>query len=235
MGIPCFYVANIGALDFRLTLDEETSKHIIQVLRMKLGESLQLTDGKGKLVEAVIVDDHKKKCSVQIKGERQIPKENRRISIGISPLKNGNRFEWFLEKATEIGIVEIFPLICARTEKQHLRIDRLRTILISALLQSQRAWLPELHEPMPFAESIKGFNHQQKFIAHCEEKGQRNLSDLINSNLNSQIILIGPEGDFTPEEIALALDNKFLPVSLGPARLRTETAALVAVTLLNVK
>ncbi|HMH33928.1 MAG TPA: RsmE family RNA methyltransferase [Puia sp.] len=235
MALPYFYLSKYDPADSEVELDEEASKHIVQVLRMKPADPLQLTDGKGNVLDAEVLRDNKKKCLVKLTGKRFIEKEPRSISIGISLLKNASRFEWFLEKATEIGVTEIIPLLCSRTEKHHVRIDRLKSILISALLQSKQVWLPELHEPLSFTDSIHRFAQQQKFIAHCEEKGQRNLSDLINPNVQSRVILIGPEGDFTREEITLALEHTFLPVSLGPSRLRSETAGIVAVTLLNVK
>jgi len=150
-------------------------------------------------------------------------------------LKNSNRFEWFLEKATEIGINEIIPLICERTEKQKFRYDRMKGICTSAMLQSQQVWLPILHEPRPFNHlTIEQFKQSQKFIAHCIEEKKRNLSDLVNDSLPSQIILIGPEGDFTPDEIQLALQNHFIAVSLGETRLRAETAGVVAATILRI-
>jgi 16S rRNA (uracil1498-N3)-methyltransferase len=214
-------------------LDEESSRHIIQVLRMKPGEELKITDGKGNLSLSVIRNPDKKKCLVShISIDHQYPPK-RKIAIGISLIKNTARFEWFLEKATEIGVSEIFPLICERTEKKDLRVDRMESILVSAMLQSQQSWLPELKEPLKFKKAIEIFRHQQKFIAYVSDNHEAHLNDLINSNLNSQIVLIGPEGDFTPEEIDLALHNNFLPASLGANRLRTETAGLVALTLLN--
>ena len=237
MALPYFYMSELGpaVIGTELALDEETSRHIVQVLRMKAGDPLQLTDGRGTLLDATISVDHKKKCMVTVSAMHSVERETSGTTIGISLLKNTNRFEWFLEKATEIGVGSIIPLVCSRTEKHNARIDRLKTLLVSAMLQSQRAWLPELREPISFATAIPQCNQQQKFIAHCEEEDQRNLSDLINANLQSQVILIGPEGDFTREEIKLALDHKFIPVSLGASRLRSETAGVVAITLLNVK
>ena len=156
-----------------------------------------------------------------------------KITIAISLLKNTNRFEWFLEKATEIGVSEIIPLICERTEKQKFRYDRMKGICISAMLQSQQTWLPILHEPKQFNHlAIEQFGTQQKFIAHCNEaSGKKNLSTF--QPLNHSTILIGPEGDFTKQEIELALQNGFTPVSLGETRLRSETAGVVASVLLS--
>ncbi len=237
MSLPFFYYPDTNAAK-EILLDEDTSKHIVQVLRMKAGEQLNLTDGKGNLFTCAIVDDHKNHCRVEIKSTIQIPKSKRTISIAISLLKNSNRFEWFLEKATEIGISEIIPLICERTEKEKFRQDRMEGIIISAMLQSQQCWLPLLQKPIAFAKFLEGFKtlkklYDQKFIAHCIENQKRNLSDLINESLSSQIILIGPEGDFTKQEVDLAIQNHFDAVSLGETRLRAETAAVVAAALLR--
>jgi 16S rRNA (uracil1498-N3)-methyltransferase len=234
MALPFFYIKEITATD-SLVLNEETSKHIVQVLRMQNGELLQLTDGKGNLFTTEIIDNNRKRCAIKIiqTVNDQLPTAN--ITIAISLIKNTTRFEWFLEKATEIGITEIIPLICTRTEKQHFRSERMQGILISAMLQSQQTFLPVLHEPKKLNEVIIRAIQQQKFIAHCED--ENNKIELAAKPLNpstSKLILIGPEGDFTKEEIQLALQNSFTPVALGNTRLRTETAGIAAaVTLMN--
>ncbi|MES1217032.1 MAG: RsmE family RNA methyltransferase [Bacteroidota bacterium] len=233
MALPFFYISEYNAGQSEMLLDEETSKHIVQVLRMKVSEQINLTDGKGNLLTAEIVDDHKKHCRVEIKSKTQIQRSKRNITIAISLLKNSNRFEWFLEKATEIGITEIIPLVCERTEKEKFRQERMKGIIISAMLQSQQCWLPILQEPIVFKKVVEEAQQQQKFIAHCMDDTKANLSDLINDSLNSQIILIGPEGDFTKEEVGLALEHHFTAVSLGDTRLRAETAGMVAATLLR--
>ena len=236
MSLPFFYIDNYDPSQKEIVLNEDNSKHIVQVLRMKEGEKLNLTDGNGNLLTAEITGDHKKHCRIRVIDSRLTSHVSRKIIIAISLLKNPNRFEWFLEKATEIGINEIIPLICERTEKQKFREDRMRNILISAMLQSQQCWLPVLHKPIDYElifrqeETIRA---SQKFIAHCIEDKKRNLADLVNETLPSQIILIGPEGDFTSEEIQLAIHNHFDAVSLGETRLRAETAAIVAATLLK--
>ena len=220
-----------------MVLDEETSKHIVQVLRMKKGESLNLTEGKGNLLTAEITEDHKKHCAVKITDSRFTPHDSRKITIAISLLKNSNRFEWFLEKVTEIGVHEIVPLICKRTERQKFREDRMQNILISAMLQSQQCWLPVLHKPIDYELVFRQeevIHTSQKFIAHCIEEEKRNLADLVNETLSSQIILIGPEGDFTSEEVQLAIHHHFDAVSLGDTRLRAETAGIVAATILKI-
>ena len=221
-----------------MVLDEDTSRHVIQVLRMKKGDRLNLTDGKGNILTTIIEDDHKKHCVVKVQGTRYKEQEKRKILIAISLLKNANRFEWFLEKATEIGVNEIIPLICERTEKEKFRHDRLQAILISAMLQSQQCWLPVLHEPIAYELLFRQeevANTAQKFIAHCIADEKANLSDLVNESLPSQIILIGPEGDFTKEEVDMALRHHFVPVSLGDTRLRAETAGMVAATILRLR
>jgi len=229
--LPFFYSPNFPDTANEILLDEENSKHIIQVLRMRKGEQLHLTDGKGNLLLCSIVNDNKKHCLVKVESKTFKHASSPRVSIGISLLKNTNRFEWFLEKATEIGGAEIIPLICERTEKEKFRQDRLNGICISAMLQSQQVWLPLLHSPLDFKKVVEQSATKQKFIAYCAESGEKvNLSSF-QSNSDS-IILIGPEGDFTPGEIALALEKNFIPVSLGETRLRTETAGMVAAALL---
>lgn len=233
MALPFFYITNYDLSQKEIVLDEDTSRHVIQVLRMKEGEKLNLTDGKGNLITAEISDAHKRHCAVKVIDSRFTTHDSRKIIIAISLLKNTNRFEWFLEKATEIGVSEIIPLICERTEKQKFRYDRIKGICVSAMLQSQQAWLPLLHEPVKCIEyinSVKGNADLTKFIAHCEEEKKQTLSSLINHH--SSLILIGPEGDFTKQEIELALQNDFISVSLGETRLRSETAGIVAATLL---
>jgi 16S rRNA (uracil1498-N3)-methyltransferase len=234
MALPFFYIDDFNSSQKEIVLDEDTSRHVAQVLRMKEGEKLNLTDGKGNLIESEISEAHKKHCTVKVVDSRFTSHISRKITIAISLLKNTNRFEWFLEKATEIGVSEIVPLLCERTEKQKFRYDRMKGICISAMLQSQQCWLPELNEPVKHPEYIKAIednNDLTKLIAHCEESGNKaDLSAIIP--LNHSTILIGPEGDFTRQEIELALQNRFAPVRLGETRLRTETAGIVAATLL---
>jgi 16S rRNA (uracil1498-N3)-methyltransferase len=237
LAVPFFYINDFDSSQQTITLDEDTSRHVVQVLRMKAGETLNLTDGKGNLLTCTIAGDNKKKCLVEVRETRNQKPPTRNITIAISLIKNTARFEWFLEKATEIGVHEIIPLICERTEKQKFREDRMRQILISAMLQSQQCRLPILHNPVAYELLFRRqgiANYSQKFIAHCIEEEKRNFNDLVNETLPSQIILIGPEGDFTNEEIELAIQHHFSPVTLGETRLRTETAGVVAAGILKI-
>ena len=202
---------------------------------MKPGENLQLTDGKGALLTAAIVDDHKKKCRVRVESITHTPPREKNIHIAISPLKNASRLEWFLEKATEIGVSTIIPLLTERTERQATKPDRWQNILVSALLQSQQTWLPELSEPKTFAALVSSPTAGQRLIAHClpSPRPTGSLAGFVQAQRpTSALILIGPEGDFSQKEVELALGEGFVPVTLGNNRLRTETAGVVAATLL---
>ena len=233
MPLPYFYTEPISSSQNFIVLNEENSRHIVQVLRMAEGKQLKLTDGLGNVYTTEITEEHKKKCTVKIIDSVKIEVAQNKVCIAISPVKNNSRFEWFLEKATEIGVAEIVPLLCERTEKQFLKFDRLKGILISAMLQSQQAWLPVLTEPIKFEKFVQDHKSINKFIAHCEAQNKTSLKQISNQLTNQSTILIGPEGDFTSNEISLALQNNFMPVSLGNTRLRTETAGIVAATLLS--
>ena len=235
MALPFFYIENLEQQ--LIVLDEDTSKHIISVLRMQKGEEVLLTDGKGTKATASIIDDNRKRCAVQITNIEKEERSKAKVTIAISIIKNASRFEWFLEKATEIGVTEIIPLLCERTEKEKFRYDRMNGILISAMLQSQQTWLPVLDQPTGFKTIIEEATHKNKFIAHClpDEKTQLSSVTTHLSTANEPlrtILLVGPEGDFTPAEIKAALTAGFLPVALGNTRLRTETAGIVAAALL---
>ncbi len=230
MALPFFYIGTFDKAQKSLVLDEDTSRHIVQVLRMKQGEQLHLTDGLGHLLLAEITDDHKKHCTVAVREVTFTPAAERKVTIAISNIKNASRFEWFLEKASEVGITEIIPLVCERTEKERFRYDRMNAICISAMLQSQQVWLPQLREPQSFKEVLEQSTAMAKYIAHCEDGPKNPLAR--QTPQSTSIILIGPEGDFTPDEIERALQQGFVPVSLGDTRLRTETAGVVAAVLL---
>ncbi len=230
MTIPYFYEKNILNNASHFILSEETSRHCIQVLRMKIGEKLHLTDGKGNLFTASIAEADKKNCAVKIESLNYTKEKEKKICIAVSLIKNTTRFEWFLEKATEMGVIEIIPLLCSRTERQHFRFDRMNNILIAAMLQSQQTWLPVLQMPTSLQIVIDQSSYIQKLIAHCEVDEKKTLGQLKIEN--SVQMLIGPEGDFTSDEIKSAIQKKYLPVSLGNTRLRTETAGITAAALL---
>lgn len=232
MQIPFFYEENFLS-DENITLSENSSRHIVQVLRMHEGDKIKITDGNGSVHTAEITFPHKKNTGIKILETTFFPRGSSSVCIAISFIKNTGRFEWFLEKATEIGVNQIIPLLCKRTEKTHFREDRMKTILISAMLQSQQSWLPVIASPVKFEGLIKSVEFENKFIAHCMEGEKHELNEYKNSESSSRIILIGPEGDFTEEEIDSALSQNFMPVSLGVTRLRTETAGMVAAVLLK--
>ncbi len=230
MHLPFFFEENLPVTN-QFLLSEESSKHIVQVLRMHENEQLLITNGKGETLTASIIIADKKKTEIKITKRIFSAKNSTKISIAVSLIKNMNRFEWFLEKASEIGLSEVIPLICYRTEKQHFRHDRMKNILVSAMLQSQQAWLPTLHEPVKFTELIKKYSCQNKFVAHCMDAQKKQLNNEAIQK-GDTLILIGPEGDFTKDEIDIAVQNNYILVSLGETRLRTETAAIVAAVLL---
>lgn len=228
MQLPYFFEENITAGNY--ILSEATSKHCVQVLRMQAGEQLQLTDGKGNLHTATIIEPHKKNTIVKVDEPVFTKPNDKKITLAVSLLKNASRFEWLLEKATEIGVSAIVPLQCKRTEKQNFKTERMQGIIISAMLQSRQTYLPELFPVTNITSLISSAQQKQKLIAHCMEDEKTPLQTVAMQN--EILMLIGPEGDFTDEEIAFALQNNFQPVSLGNTRLRTETAAIVASSLL---
>lgn len=246
--LPYFYIPVYDKGQTEIVLDEDSSRHIVQVLRMKPGEPLQLTDGKGNLLAVRLVDDHKKKAVVKLEQALSTAPPQKKVSIAISLLKNANRFEWFLEKSMELGVTEILPLLCDRTEKQHFRQDRMQAILVSAMLQSQQGWLPGLGLPTPIRQVVEGSRQDRRFIAHCIEDKKVSLREAIQAGIDpmhasatgdatrpvpgSSLILIGPEGDFSAKEIEFALEQGFIPVTLGETRLRSETAGVAAAVLL---
>jgi 16S rRNA (uracil1498-N3)-methyltransferase len=228
VSVPYFFVEELNATVREMDLDEDTSRHIIQVLRMHEGEKLRLTDGRGHIANCMIVSPHKKHATIEITSLDSTPPHIPKLCIAISLVKNTSRFEWFLEKATELGAAEIIPLLCERTERQKFRHDRMTGICRSAMLQSLQTWLPLLHEPVSFNDVVSNAKQQQKMIAHCVREAKVEFSSLYNPSLDSHIILIGPEGDFAEHEIARARENNFIPVALGSTRLRSETAGIFA-------
>lgn len=209
-------------------LSEEESKHCIRVLRLELGDHVQLIDGRGGLYEAEIIDAHPKKVALKLLSRQtEYAKRNHYLHIAVAPTKNIERLEWFLEKATEIGIDEISLINCQRSERKEAKAERLNKIITAAMKQSLKAYHPVLNDITPFQKLISQPFDGQKYIAHCEPGEKLELSKAIKSN-GRYLILIGPEGDFAPKEIEDALQNGFEPITLGNSRLRTETAALEA-------
>ena len=217
-----------------IILSAEESKHAIKVLRKKEGDMLNFTDGKGNLFIAEITIADSRKTNVKIVKSEQKPKQhNYHLHIAIAPTKNMNRYEWFLEKACEIGIDEITPIICDHSERKVINTERCNRILLSAMKQSLKFHLPKLNEAITLKDFLKQDFKGNKYIAHCEEG---NKTELRKENIEQRtLILIGPEGDFSPTEIEMALQNQYKAVSLGKTRLRTETAGLVAVHTVNIK
>jgi len=223
-----FYTPDIDPAHPNYMLSEEESKHCIRVLRLEAGAEVQLIDGRGGLYTASILDAHPKRTVLQINSAVQaFNKRNHYLHIAVAPTKNIERMEWFLEKATEIGIDEITPIICQRSERRELKTDRLNKIITSAIKQSIKAYHPVLNEPVSFNQLLAKPFDGQKFIAHCADGPKATLSSVIAKH-GSYLILIGPEGDFTPAEIDEAVQNGCKAITLGGSRLRTETAALEA-------
>src|ERR1700744_6500288 len=223
-----FYTPDIDAASTTYQLNEEESKHCVRVLRLQAGDKIQLIDGKGNFYTAAITDPHPKRTTLQIISvEPDFHRRNHYLHIAIAPTKNIERLEWFLEKATEIGIDEISLIICQRSERKEAKTDRLNKIITSAIKQSLKAYHPILNEAETLAKLLSTLFDGQKFMAHCEAGEKANLKDVIAPH-GKYLILIGPEGDFTPKEIEDALNNDFKAITLGESRLRTETAALEA-------
>jgi len=231
-----FYTPDFVGNTINYTMPEEESQHAVKVLRMQAGERIHLINGQGGLFEAEIVNPHAKRCELKILSSMfEFGKRKTHLHIAIAPTKMNERLEWFLEKATEIGIDEITPVICRYSERKEVKLARLEKILVAAMKQSVKAYLPKLNEACTFDELINNSTASQKFIAHCYEEDKRMLKEVYTKGSDS-LILIGPEGDFSPEEIHKAIQVGFIPVSLGNSRLRTETAGVVAchtVNLLN--
>lgn len=222
-----FYTPDITSDTY--TLNEEESNHCNKVLRLKQGDTVHLIDGVGGLYVAQIAETTKKAVLLNIIDKQQgFGKRNHYLHIAIAPTKNIDRIEWFLEKATEIGIDEITPIICDRSERKIVKEERLEKVVTSAVKQSLTAYHPKINTAIAFKDFIKQSDAEVKMIAHCiDEDNKQAISELIKPH-QKYLILIGPEGDFTPKEIELALQNGYKPVTLGNTRLRTETAGLAA-------
>ncbi|MDE6048788.1 MAG: 16S rRNA (uracil(1498)-N(3))-methyltransferase [Paramuribaculum sp.] len=211
------------------SLPESDSRHCSKVLRMKAGHSIEVIDGKGHRFTCVIDDPHPKRTLVHVTDTAAVPLSwQQEITVAVAPSKHMDRMEWLVEKLTEIGVNRIIPLLCARSERKEINTERLEKIAVSAMKQSLKAVLPIIEPMTPFRHAIASISSVQKFIAYCDRSIPRKLLAGEYLPEESAAILIGPEGDFSPEEITLALDNAYRPVSLGDNRLRTETAALSA-------
>lgn len=205
----------------------EESKHIVKVLRKKEGDFLSITNGRGYLFEAKVLEANPKKCKAQIVSEEKTIQGLHTLHIAIAPTKMNDRFEWFLEKATEIGINEITPILCEHSERKVIKSERLEKVLQSAMKQSLQTYLPKLNPMVTFGEFVQSARAELKFVAHCHKGEKLELKRRVQADKNV-IILIGPEGDFSKEEVDMATEHGFWSISLGRNRLRTETAGLMA-------
>jgi|SRR6185503_13369361 len=223
-----FYTPDIDPANSQYFLSEEESKHCTRVLRLSAGDEVQLIDGRGGFYNARILDAHPKRTLLRILSiQKEFRKRNHYLHLAVAPTKNIERIEWLLEKATEIGIDEVSFVVCQRSERRELKLDRLNKIVSAAVKQSLKAYHPILHEPVSLAIFLKRTFDGQKFIAHCEDGDKTNLSAELDPH-GHYLVVIGPEGDFAPDEIGAALNNGFKAITLGDSRLRTETAALEA-------
>ena len=222
-----FYNPTINEATETFSFDKEESKHIIKVLRKKDTDILHVTNGLGFLFTTEITLASDSKCTVKIISFEKAAPSKFRLHLAVAPTKMNDRYEWFLEKATEIGIQEITPIICDHSERKVINNERFDKILLAAMKQANELYLPKLNPAISFKEFLNLQNDDFKLIAHCEETDKKTLKSVLKSNQNITM-LIGPEGDFSQKEIALALNNDYTAVSLGNTRLRTETAAIVA-------
>ncbi len=222
-----FYNSNISENDTSFNFDKDESRHIVKVLRKKTGDVLHITNGKGWLFIGELTLTGVKHCSVNISSKALQDKRSYNLHLAVAPTKMNDRYEWFLEKATEIGVETITPIICDHSERKVVKTERFEKIIQSAMKQSLHSYLPKLNAPIAFKDFISQPFSGQKFIAHCEETDKKSLKSQLQDHKDC-VILIGPEGDFSVKEIAIALQHNFIPVTLGTTRLRTETAAITA-------
>lgn len=223
-----FYHPDIETVDTEYDFTTEESQHIAKVLRKKTGDTINITNGKGDLFHCVITFQNQKICRFLVKNKQHFDSKNYKISIVIAPTKNIDRMEWFVEKATELGVDEIIPIITEQSERKVLKTERLEKIAIAAMKQSYQFYLPEIKNITTFKEVLQTPFYGKKYIAHCEETSRNSLLKSILKGENIQI-WIGPEGDFSHQEINTCLQSGFIPVTLGNTRLRTETAGITAV------
>jgi 16S rRNA (uracil1498-N3)-methyltransferase len=228
-----FYNSEITTQTTQITFDKIESKHIVRVLRKQVNDILKITNGKGFLFDVKIIIASDKKCLAEVVHfEEKLKPWKYYLHIAIAPTKNNDRIEWFLEKATEIGVDEITPIICANSERRIVKLERFEKIIQSAMKQSLKFILPKLNEPVKLNDFLKQGIDGQVCIAHCEKQEKTLLQSVVKSS-EKTTILIGPEGDFSSEEIKKCLAKNMTPISLGESRLRTETAALVAVNTIS--
>ncbi len=227
-----FYNPRLDNSAAQFTLSQEESKHVVKVLRKKEGDILHITNGKGYLFEAKIIVADAKKCKAEIVNTVKKHRKMYWFHLVVAPTKMNERFEWFLEKATEIGVHEITPIICDNSERKVIKIARMEKVIQSAMKQSLQAFLPKLNAPISYKEFMNKPHEGLLFIAHCENEEKLDLKRRVAPD-KDVTVLIGPEGDFSKQEIKQAYEKGFLPVSLGENRLRTETAAIVACTTVN--
>ncbi len=224
-----FFNNTLTKTSTEIKFSREESKHITKVLRKKEGDTLYITNGTGYLFTANIIHAELSQCIAVIESCDQKPAKPYQLHLVVAPTKMNDRYEWFLEKATEIGIDQITPIICDRSERKVIKHERFERILQSATKQSLQCYLPKLNPAISFSDFIHQTDHfGQLLIAHCEEGKKKTIKDSVTPKTNTTI-LIGPEGDFTPQEITLAISKGYLPITLGDNRLRTETAAISAV------
>ena len=222
-----FYKPDLDSSYMQLFLSEEESKHVVRVLRKKEGDLLEITNGKGTRFTAEILESNPKKCLLEVRESHKKPQPPYEFHLAIAPTKTNDRFEWFLEKATEIGVSRITPLLCDRSERKQVKLERYEKIIVSAMKQSLRDYKPVLNPITRFDEFILQEKEGAGFIAHCAEGEKSEFKRVVQPD-HSLTLLIGPEGDFSPDEISCALQRGYSPVSLGSNRLRTETAGIVA-------
>lgn len=226
-----FYTPEIASHHQSFLLSEEESKHAVRVLRLSSGSIIHLIDGRGGLYKTQIIEPHPKRTSLKVlEVNTNYNPSSYHLHLAVAPTKNMDRIEWLLEKATEIGLQELTPIICEHSERKEVKIERLEKVAVAAMKQSLKAYIPKINAAVPFTKFLANNkdNDSKKAIAHCIDSEKSYISSVLSPN-QRYLILIGPEGDFSEKEIELALMNEFTPISLGDARLRTETAALASV------
>ena len=222
-----FYDPDLEPESGEFTVSKDESRHLVKVLRMKTGDPVYFTNGRGWLFRGLLDISNPKRCLITIEDKSYHEDRTHSLHLAVAPTKMNDRFEWFLEKATEIGVQFITPIICEHSERKTIKQDRMKKIILSAMKQSKRLHLPVLNDAISFDSFLKNTPGDQKFIAHCHSEELPALKDKLG-RFNNTTICIGPEGDFSVKEIEMALQHGFIPVNLGASRLRTETAAIVA-------